>query len=151
MLVSIRLVRRWSYEPALVVVAEAHLSPALHGRGKRDHSRPRSPARLCRLCDAGSSGRNEEIGGSVSWRLREVSRFLIGTRMCPIPHPLQAHCNPGRDAARFWGFSCEFSGTVFRFCRLGIRAPCPVDLPDAAARRAQKRGANVCHESTPRP
>lgn len=100
-------------------------------RGQRDHSRPRSPARPPRrLCDAGSSRRDE---GTRGFGVVKASRRL------DIPDQA-AGCVPGRTrcspfAARvarcsgILGFSCAFPGTVSRSCRLGIRAPCPVDLP----------------------
>lgn len=57
-----------------------------------------STARFCRLYDAGSSGRDEEIGGSVSWRLREPLTFLIGGRVCVKPQPGAAQLAMKQDS-----------------------------------------------------
>lgn len=116
---------------------------AQHGRGgQRDHSRPRSHARPpFRLCDAGSSRRDE---GTRGFGVVGASRRLDIPDHAAGRVPGRTRCSPfaARVArcSNILGFSCAFPGTVSRSCRLGIRAPCPVDLP---ARRSctQRRTA----------
>lgn len=116
----------------------------LHGIDKRarDHLHE-----CCRLCDAAAAGcRAEEFGGSVSWRLRETLHISYSAAGCArsrkFLQPTFAVKQDSRLELRVFGE--PFSS---RSCRLGIRAPCPVDLQvcrDVAACRAQKRGANIC-------
>jgi hypothetical protein len=82
----------------------------------------------------------------------EASRTLHILDPRPGAQGAAARCSSGRSMKQDSGLEMRLFGDRFsRSCRLGIRAPCPVDLPDAAACRAQKRGANIRHESTPRP
>lgn len=102
----------------------------------------------CRMCDAAAAAgyRVEEFGGSVSWRLRETMHISYSVAGCARSrNPLQ----PGFALKQYSGLELRVFGEPFssRSCRLGIRAPCPVDLQvcrDVAACRAQKRSANIC-------
>lgn len=108
-----------------VVIAEADLSPGLcKAEWQRDHSRPKGllqdPAGCATLAVAAAM---KNSGVRCRGGFEKASTFLIGgpdvSTAAPAASPLQRRSR----CSKIVGFSCEFSGTVSRSCRLGMRAP----------------------------